>query len=162
MNFRGSNWMGKTFCCDIFPQHKNRYKFYTCHDNIVAVSCANFCCYRFIAICVSVKWNIYRILIASENPIGELGPRAAGPLWAANQHASQGPTLSKTHTCWHGLNVPHSSLLHNTQRETEPIIFTDKYKYFMHPGGRLNIKISSCQYRDPHVKDKTVSRPSYL
>ena len=24
-------------------------------------------------------------------------------------------------------------------------------------GGRLNIKMSSCQYRDPHVKDKTVS-----
>ena len=27
---------------------------------------------------------------------------------------------------------------------------------------RLNIKKSSHQYRDPHVKDKTVSRPSYL
>ena len=30
------------------------------------------------------------------------------------------------------------------------------------PRGRLNIKISSYQYRDPQVKDKTVSRPSYL
>ena len=30
------------------------------------------------------------------------------------------------------------------------------------PGGRLNVKMSSYQYRDPHVKDKTVSRPSYL
>ena len=30
------------------------------------------------------------------------------------------------------------------------------------PGGRLNIKMLSYQYRDPHVKDKTVSRPSYL
>ena len=29
-------------------------------------------------------------------------------------------------------------------------------------GGRLNIKISSYQYRDPHVKEKMVSRPSYL
>ena len=29
-------------------------------------------------------------------------------------------------------------------------------------GGRLNIRTSSYQYRDPHVKDKTVSRPSYL
>ena len=28
-------------------------------------------------------------------------------------------------------------------------------------GGRLKIKMSY-QYRDPHVKDKTVSRPSYL
>ena len=30
------------------------------------------------------------------------------------------------------------------------------------PGGCLNIKMSSYQYRDPHVKDKTVLRPSYL
>ena len=29
-------------------------------------------------------------------------------------------------------------------------------------GGRLNIKITSYQYRDPHVEDKMVSRPSYL
>ena len=29
-------------------------------------------------------------------------------------------------------------------------------------GGRLNIKMSSYQYRDPPVKDKPVSRPSYL
>ena len=29
-------------------------------------------------------------------------------------------------------------------------------------GGRLNIKMSSHQYRDPHVKDKTASRPSYF
>ena len=29
-------------------------------------------------------------------------------------------------------------------------------------GGRLNIKMSPYQYKDPHVKDKTVSRPSYL
>ena len=27
--------------------------------------------------------------------------------------------------------------------------------------GRLNIKMSSYQYMDPHVKDKTVSLPSY-
>ena len=30
------------------------------------------------------------------------------------------------------------------------------------PGSRLNIKMSSYQYRDPHVEDKTVSWPSYL
>ena len=29
-------------------------------------------------------------------------------------------------------------------------------------GDRLNIKMSSYQYRDPHVKDKTLSQPSYL
>ena len=30
------------------------------------------------------------------------------------------------------------------------------------PGDRLNIKMSSYQYRDPHAKDKTVLQPSYL
>ena len=29
-------------------------------------------------------------------------------------------------------------------------------------GSRLNIKMSSYQYREPHTKDKTVLRPSYL
>ena len=29
-------------------------------------------------------------------------------------------------------------------------------------GGRLNIKMSSYLYMDPHVKDKMVLRPSYL
>ena len=29
-------------------------------------------------------------------------------------------------------------------------------------GGRIIIKMSSYQYMDPHVKDRTVSRPSYL
>ena len=29
-------------------------------------------------------------------------------------------------------------------------------------GGRLNIKMLSYQYEDPHVKDKMVLRPSYL
>ena len=36
------------------------------------------------------------------------------------------------------------------------------YSTVMWPGARLNIKIPSYQYRDPHVKEKTVSRPSYL
>ena len=30
------------------------------------------------------------------------------------------------------------------------------------PGGHISIKMLSYQYRDPHVKDKKVSRPSYL
>ena len=35
--------------------------------------------------------------------------------------------------------------------------------FFGTQGGRLNVKeMLSYQYRDPHVKDKTVSRPSYL
>ena len=32
----------------------------------------------------------------------------------------------------------------------------------MPSGGRLNIKMSSYQYKDPHVKDKTVSQPSFF
>ena len=34
--------------------------------------------------------------------------------------------------------------------------------YYTSIRGRLKIKMSSCQYRDPHVKDRTVLRPSYL
>ena len=30
------------------------------------------------------------------------------------------------------------------------------------PGGSLSSKMLSYQYRDPHVKDKRVSQPSYL
>ena len=30
------------------------------------------------------------------------------------------------------------------------------------PGGRLNIKMSYYQYRDPHDKDKAFLQPSYL
>ena len=33
---------------------------------------------------------------------------------------------------------------------------------FMESGGRLNIEMWSYQYRDPHVKDTTVLRSSYL
>ena len=29
------------------------------------------------------------------------------------------------------------------------------------PGGRPNIKMSSYQYKDPHVKDKTVSQHKF-
>ena len=32
----------------------------------------------------------------------------------------------------------------------------------LEPGGRLNIRMLSFQYRDPHVKDNTVFWPSYL
>ena len=39
---------------------------------------------------------------------------------------------------------------------------TPPHQYRERPGDRLNIKMSSYQYRDPHVKDKTVSRSSYL
>ena len=36
------------------------------------------------------------------------------------------------------------------------------YFWHMYLGAHLNIKMLSYQYRDPHVKDKTVSQPSYL
>ena len=38
----------------------------------------------------------------------------------------------------------------------------DIRQYGMAPGDRLKIKMSSYQYRNRHVNDKTVSRPSYL
>ena len=39
------------------------------------------------------------------------------------------------------------------------------YEYIInqnHMGARLNVKMPSYQYGDPHIKDKTVSRPSYV
>ena len=49
------------------------------------------------------------------------------------------------------------------------LIHVSKRGYWQHksqgikgPGDRLNIKMLSYQYGDPHVKDKTVSWLSYL
>ena len=47
------------------------------------------------------------------------------------------------------------------------IVFMAKWNANIHvynfePGSCLNIKMLSYQYRDPHVKGKTVLRPSYL
>ena len=42
------------------------------------------------------------------------------------------------------------------------VMYSISVSYCKYPGGRLNIKMSSYQYRDPHVKGKTVWRPSYL
>ena len=55
----------------------------------------------------------------------------------------------------------------NILKYSSRIWLVDKFGFFptfntLRPGGRLNIKMSSYQYRDPHVKDKRVSRPSYL
>ena len=33
---------------------------------------------------------------------------------------------------------------------------------FQISGGRLNVKMLSYQYMDPHVKDRMVPRPSYI
>ena len=43
---------------------------------------------------------------------------------------------------------------------TLQILNSNQYQW--DSGGRLNIKKSSYQYGDSHVKDKTVSWPSYL
>ena len=43
-----------------------------------------------------------------------------------------------------------------------PMPGKDRRYIEMSEGDRLNIKMSSYQHRDPHVKDKTVSQPSYL
>ena len=55
--------------------------------------------------------------------------------------------------------------MHHSDRN-EPYGFQQMKKEHTHPlllpGGHLNIKMSSYQYRDPHVKDKTVWRLSYL
>ena len=50
------------------------------------------------------------------------------------------------------------SYLHNE------IPYSSKTKSILNqdPEGRLNIKMLSYQYRDSHVKEKTVSQPSYL
>ena len=42
----------------------------------------------------------------------------------------------------------------NTSMDTDK---NHRVRYSVKPGGRLNIKMWSYQYRDPHVKDKTVS-----
>ena len=47
--------------------------------------------------------------------------------------------------------------LGGTNPLSEPMVFCRQVAW-----GRLSIKKPSYQYRDPHVKDKTVSRPSYL
>ena len=44
----------------------------------------------------------------------------------------------------------------NTGEEMFALCQPNSYRY---AGGRLNIKMSSCQYRDPHVKDLTQKSP---
>ena len=65
--------------------------------------------------------------------------------------------------------VIHENAFENVVCEMAAILsWGDELTPFSHdisdlaPGGRLNIRTWSCQYRDPHIKDKTVSRPSYL
>ena len=45
---------------------------------------------------------------------------------------------------------------------TNPSTWSETIQKKTSPWGRLNIKMSSYQYRVSHVKDKTVSRPFYL
>ena len=69
--------------------------------------------------------------------------------------------LQKTGSFCSGISLSLCNIMHFIP-STETISFCDSVQTefaiwlcFMDPGGRLNIKISSCQYRDPHVKDKT-------
>ena len=41
-------------------------------------------------------------------------------------------------------------------------LFWLSFKHWELPGGRINIKMSSYQYRKSHCGDKTILRPSYL
>ena len=49
-------------------------------------------------------------------------------------------------------------------KKIDPFIAGRKcqYIYCWSSGDHLNVRILSYQYRDPHVKDKTAFRPSYL
>ena len=49
-----------------------------------------------------------------------------------------------------------SSLIGGTHTQIDP------YDHMVWPGGRLNKKDGLTGYGDPHVKDKTSYRPSYL
>ena len=64
------------------------------------------------------------------------------PRWYSTMHSCD-PLPSVTSTLKYSLSRPFSK-----PRNT--------------PRGRLNIKLSSYQYMDPHIKDKTVSRPYSL
>ena len=57
-----------------------------------------------------------------------------------------------------------TQLTHSTQSSMceDDLWNTGQLQRYQSSGGRLNIKMLSYQYRDPYVKDKTVSRPSYL
>ena len=43
-----------------------------------------------------------------------------------------------------------------------PYHYVKFLQFISSSGGSLSLKMQSYQYRDPHIKDKTVSRPSYL
>ena len=53
-----------------------------------------------------------------------------------------------------------SSLKHHKQKDIHKILI--HYHMELVPGGRLNKKDRLTGYGDPHVKDKTSYRPSYL
>ena len=59
-------------------------------------------------------------------------------------------------------NTPPEWLRFQTAVMVEEDSPVGEFLWKCHPESRLNIKMSSYQYMDPHIKDKTVSRPSYL
>ena len=70
------------------------------------------------------------------------------PLWRHSNdsaRASAGTVITVRPFCWRNTVLSLAGHIHR-----------------MNPGGRLNIKMSSYQFRDPHVKDTKVSWRSYL
>ena len=71
-----------------------------------------------------------------------------------------------THRHWDGTGTLNPSLLRTLSISCLLMAWRRKESIHQKPcyllGGRLNIKMSSYQYRHPHVKDESVSRPSYL
>ena len=67
-------------------------------------------------------------------------------------------------TSLHGCNPVDIKTLLCIEPQTHWIAYYDASQLLLieNPGGHLNIDMSSHQYMDSRVKDKTVSRPSYL
>ena len=87
-------------------------------------------------------------------------------------HRDNKMSINRLPKGWTELNSPQRELnSHRICKQVRPGVVIllsvkwkceDKISITLKRGGHLNIKMSSYQYRDPHVKDKTVSRPSYL
>ena len=76
---------------------------------------------------------------------------------------SAGPHAPRPRQCA-ALFTSIGNLIVDINRSHDRLMFTMRYPILVRgcSWGCLNIKMSSYQYRDPHVKDKMVSRPSYF
>ena len=90
--------------------------------------------------------------------IGEIMPRFIQTKSLASFCANTNPYI-KINSADKGFNL-YKAMEYVAEYNSKPGTFLWSHKITTR--GPLNIKISSYQYRDPHVKDKTGSRPSYL